>query len=69
MTTAKILIEGGRCRCGSMDAPDDMMLGICLKDLDIPIIHSAFFHQVCYSLLLVLFLQTSRRQGLETSVT
>ncbi|GFO43278.1 beta-1,3-glucosyltransferase [Plakobranchus ocellatus] len=34
-----------RCRCYSDDAPDDMTLGMCLKNIGIPVTHSRFFHQ------------------------
>lgn len=33
------------CKCPSADSPDDMILGICLKKFNIPIIHSKLFHQ------------------------
>uniref|UniRef100_A0A8C6TWP8 Beta 3-glucosyltransferase b n=1 Tax=Neogobius melanostomus TaxID=47308 RepID=A0A8C6TWP8_9GOBI len=38
------IISSG-CRCYSLDAPDDMELGMCLKNLNIPVIHSPLFHQ------------------------
>ncbi|NXH08596.1 B3GLT glucosyltransferase, partial [Loxia leucoptera] len=34
-----------KCRCYSMDAPDDMVLGMCFSGLGIPITHSPLFHQ------------------------
>ncbi|VDK71580.1 unnamed protein product [Litomosoides sigmodontis] len=33
------------CGCPSIDSPDDMVIGMCARLLDIPIIHSAAFHQ------------------------
>uniref|UniRef100_A0A1I7VT04 Beta-1,3-glucosyltransferase n=1 Tax=Loa loa TaxID=7209 RepID=A0A1I7VT04_LOALO len=33
------------CGCPSTDSPDDMIIGMCARRLDIPIIHSAAFHQ------------------------
>ncbi|XP_035212878.1 beta-1,3-glucosyltransferase-like isoform X1 [Stegodyphus dumicola] len=41
--TVKKLIE--TCQCPSIDSPDDMIIGICLKKLNIPVIHSSHFHQ------------------------
>ncbi|VDK17693.1 unnamed protein product [Anisakis simplex] len=35
----------GGCRCPSLDSPDDMIIGMCARRLQIPIIHSAAFHQ------------------------
>ncbi|PRD29938.1 UNVERIFIED_CONTAM: Beta-1,3-glucosyltransferase [Trichonephila clavipes] len=34
------------CQCPSIDSPDDMIIGVCLKTLNIPLTHSPFFHQV-----------------------
>lgn len=36
-----------------MDAPDDMVLGMCFSGLGIPITHSPLFHQVRELFLLV----------------
>ncbi|GFQ98318.1 beta-1,3-glucosyltransferase [Trichonephila clavata] len=33
------------CQCPSIDSPDDMIIGVCLKTLNIPLTHSPFFHQ------------------------
>ncbi|XP_050545745.1 beta-1,3-glucosyltransferase [Daktulosphaira vitifoliae] len=33
------------CKCYAPDAPDDMVLGICLQSLNISIVHSPVFHQ------------------------
>ncbi|XP_061828620.1 beta 3-glucosyltransferase a isoform X1 [Nerophis lumbriciformis] len=38
------LLNSG-CKCYSNDAPDDMVLGMCLNALGIPATHSALFHQ------------------------
>ncbi|XP_071767913.1 beta-1,3-glucosyltransferase [Centroberyx gerrardi] len=38
------LVSSG-CSCYSDDAPDDMVLGMCLTSLDVPITHSPLFHQ------------------------
>uniref|UniRef100_A0A5F9CMM5 Beta-1,3-glucosyltransferase n=1 Tax=Oryctolagus cuniculus TaxID=9986 RepID=A0A5F9CMM5_RABIT len=45
-----------KCRCYSIDAPDDMVLGMCFSGLGIPATHSPLFHQensplpsTCYS--------------------
>uniref|UniRef100_A0A8D2DPM3 Beta-1,3-glucosyltransferase n=1 Tax=Sciurus vulgaris TaxID=55149 RepID=A0A8D2DPM3_SCIVU len=34
-----------KCRCHSIDSPDDMVLGMCFSGLGIPMIHSPLFHQ------------------------
>lgn len=34
------------CQCYAPDAPDDMVLGMCLKSLNATIVHSPVFHQV-----------------------
>jgi len=39
----KRLVE--QCRCGAIDDPDDMILGMCARHYAIPIAHSAAFHQ------------------------
>ncbi|XP_072515482.1 beta-1,3-glucosyltransferase [Salminus brasiliensis] len=39
----RILFSG--CGCYSPDAPDDMVLGMCLNTLGIPVTHSPHFHQ------------------------
>ncbi|XP_061684218.1 beta 3-glucosyltransferase a isoform X2 [Syngnathoides biaculeatus] len=38
------LLQSG-CKCYSDDAPDDMVLGMCLNALGIPATHSPLFHQ------------------------
>ncbi|XP_061137235.1 beta-1,3-glucosyltransferase-like isoform X2 [Syngnathus typhle] len=38
------LLQSG-CKCYSDDAPDDMVLGMCLNALDVPATHSPLFHQ------------------------
>ncbi|XP_063059689.1 beta-1,3-glucosyltransferase-like [Engraulis encrasicolus] len=38
-------VLSGGCRCYSDDAPDDMVLGMCLSSLHIPVTHSPLFHQ------------------------
>lgn len=38
------VIDSG-CKCYSNDAPDDMVLGMCLHSLSLPVTHSALFHQ------------------------
>uniref|UniRef100_A0A674MK84 Beta 3-glucosyltransferase a n=1 Tax=Takifugu rubripes TaxID=31033 RepID=A0A674MK84_TAKRU len=38
------LLDSG-CRCYSNDAPDDMVLGMCLNALGLPVTHSPLFHQ------------------------
>ncbi|XP_036392722.1 beta 3-glucosyltransferase a [Megalops cyprinoides] len=38
------LLSSG-CRCYSNDAPDDMVLGMCLNALGLPVTHSPLFHQ------------------------
>jgi len=45
-TAVRSLVDSDECHCGADDAPDDMTLGICLKRMDIPVVHSALFHQV-----------------------
>ncbi|KAJ8368502.1 hypothetical protein SKAU_G00085300 [Synaphobranchus kaupii] len=39
----KLLASG--CKCYSNDAPDDMVLGMCLNALALPVTHSPLFHQ------------------------
>jgi len=34
------------CQCYAIDAPDDMVLGMCLKALNATVVHSPVFHQV-----------------------
>lgn len=34
------------CQCPSNDSPDDMVLGMCLKRMQIPISHVPYIHQV-----------------------
>lgn len=43
------LITSDTCQCSSADAPDDMTLGLCMKQLNIDITHSPLFHQVSVS--------------------
>uniref|UniRef100_A0A3P8SLT3 Beta 3-glucosyltransferase a n=1 Tax=Amphiprion percula TaxID=161767 RepID=A0A3P8SLT3_AMPPE len=38
------LLSSG-CKCYSNDAPDDMVLGMCLNALGLPVTHSPLFHQ------------------------
>ncbi|XP_037325427.2 beta 3-glucosyltransferase a [Pungitius pungitius] len=38
------LLDSG-CKCYSNDAPDDMVLGMCLNALELPVTHSPLFHQ------------------------
>ncbi|KAM6960526.1 beta 3-glucosyltransferase a [Aplochiton taeniatus] len=38
------LLKSG-CKCYSDDAPDDMVLGMCLNALGLPVTHSPLFHQ------------------------
>jgi len=33
------------CKCYALDAPDDMVLGMCLKALNATVVHSPVFHQ------------------------
>ncbi|KAH7956919.1 hypothetical protein HPB52_013556 [Rhipicephalus sanguineus] len=34
------------CSCSKADSPDDMTLGVCLKQLDVSLTHSPLFHQL-----------------------
>ena len=43
----KLLVESPYCKCPADDTPDDMYLGICMQQLQIPIVHAPQFHQVC----------------------
>ncbi|KAL5016891.1 hypothetical protein ScPMuIL_006480 [Solemya velum] len=43
--TVDRLMTSGICSCPKNDSPDDMILGMCLKRLSLPITHSLFFHQ------------------------
>uniref|UniRef100_A0A8D0CJV6 Beta 3-glucosyltransferase a n=1 Tax=Scleropages formosus TaxID=113540 RepID=A0A8D0CJV6_SCLFO len=40
---SRLLASG--CKCYSNDAPDDMVLGMCLNALGLPVTHSPLFHQ------------------------
>uniref|UniRef100_A0A1A8LQM6 Beta 1,3-galactosyltransferase-like a n=1 Tax=Nothobranchius pienaari TaxID=704102 RepID=A0A1A8LQM6_9TELE len=42
---AVVRILNSGCKCYSNDAPDDMVLGMCLNALGLPITHSPLFHQ------------------------
>uniref|UniRef100_A0A3P8VGH5 Beta 3-glucosyltransferase a n=1 Tax=Cynoglossus semilaevis TaxID=244447 RepID=A0A3P8VGH5_CYNSE len=43
--TAVVQLLNSGCKCYSNDAPDDMVLGMCLNALRIPVTHSPLFHQ------------------------
>ena len=45
------------CKCPSNDSPDDMILGVCLKRLAIPITHVPYIHQVIIMIWLVCVLE------------
>lgn len=55
------LLNSG-CKCYSNDAPDDMVLGMCINALGLRITHSPLFHQVVFkmSILMSLCLFLSR---------
>jgi hypothetical protein len=40
------LMNSGVFTCPQNDSPDDMLLGMSLKDLGIPVTHNPLFHQV-----------------------
>ncbi|XP_068174196.1 beta 3-glucosyltransferase a isoform X2 [Antennarius striatus] len=42
---AVVQLLGSGCKCYSNDAPDDMVLGMCLSSLKLPVTHSPLFHQ------------------------
>ena len=42
------------CRCPGNDSPDDMILGMCLKRMEIPITHVPYIHQVMLAVLVIL---------------
>uniref|UniRef100_A0A671N626 Beta 3-glucosyltransferase b n=1 Tax=Sinocyclocheilus anshuiensis TaxID=1608454 RepID=A0A671N626_9TELE len=42
-------ILAGGCSCRSLDAPDDMVIGMCLTSLGLPVTHRPLFHQVAYT--------------------
>ncbi len=42
-------IVAGGSSCRSSDAPDDMLIGMCLTTLGLPVTHSPLFHQVAYT--------------------
>ncbi|XP_056612403.1 beta 3-glucosyltransferase a isoform X1 [Triplophysa dalaica] len=42
---AVIRLLASGCKCYSNDAPDDMVLGMCLNALRVPVTHSPLFHQ------------------------
>nr|XP_055052845.1 beta 3-glucosyltransferase a isoform X1 [Misgurnus anguillicaudatus] len=42
---AVIQLLASGCKCYSNDAPDDMVLGMCLNALRVPVTHSPLFHQ------------------------
>lgn len=41
----KALLKSG-CNCWQANSPDDMWLGNCFRNIDIPITHIPAFHQV-----------------------
>jgi UDP-glucose:O-linked fucose beta-1,3-glucosyltransferase len=43
LKTVKTIVKS--CSCPSPDSPDDMVIGACLKQLEIEPIHSTLFHQ------------------------
>ncbi|CAB1348445.1 unnamed protein product [Coregonus sp. 'balchen'] len=43
---AVVRLLASDCKCYSNDAPDDMVLGMCLNALGLPVTHSSLFHQV-----------------------
>uniref|UniRef100_A0A8C1JDV8 Beta 3-glucosyltransferase a n=1 Tax=Cyprinus carpio TaxID=7962 RepID=A0A8C1JDV8_CYPCA len=42
---AVVQLLASGCKCYSNDAPDDMVLGMCLNALRVPVTHSPLFHQ------------------------
>lgn len=42
---AVVQLLASGCKCYSNDAPDDMVLGMCLNSLRVPVTHSPLFHQ------------------------
>ncbi|KAG7255996.1 hypothetical protein CRUP_012389 [Coryphaenoides rupestris] len=52
--TAVTKILSGGCSCYHDDAPDDMVLGMCLSTLGVPVTHSPLFHQVIQAVWVVL---------------
>ena len=44
MPVVQRLVDG--CPCHSDDSPDDMIIGMCLKRMEIPISHVPYIHQV-----------------------
>ncbi|KAM9443061.1 beta-1,3-glucosyltransferase-like isoform 4-T4 [Salvelinus alpinus] len=42
---AVVRLLASDCKCYSNDAPDDMVLGMCLNALGLPVTHSSLFHQ------------------------
>ncbi|XP_030634481.1 LOW QUALITY PROTEIN: beta 3-glucosyltransferase a [Chanos chanos] len=42
---AVVQLLASGCKCYSDDAPDDMVLGMCLNALRLPVTHSPLFHQ------------------------
>ncbi|XP_036820999.1 beta-1,3-glucosyltransferase isoform X2 [Oncorhynchus mykiss] len=42
---AVVRLLASDCKCYSDDAPDDMVLGMCLNALGLPVTHSSLFHQ------------------------
>lgn len=47
MVFSRTLLEklSATCKCPSISSPDDMILGLCLSNLGVEIIHSHLFHQ------------------------
>lgn len=43
-----------QCSCPTSSAPDDMVIGICLKQLGVEPIHSSLFHQVIVLIVLLI---------------
>ena len=47
------LMQCTYCRCASADQPDDMKIGLWLKHLGVPVIHSPLFHQVIHDTIVI----------------
>lgn len=42
-STVQKILES--CYCPNINSPDDMIIGLCLRHLNIPVTHSPLFHQ------------------------
>lgn len=63
-TLLEQLTEPGICECPSINAPDDMFLGLCIAGLGVSVTHSPLFHQVKQEYLCTTIIRNYRQDQL-----